>query len=113
MTDKRVERPPTRLLALENRAVYEFGAFLASSPLLRRVGRGDDHPVFVLPGFAAGDASTRPLRSILRAQGYWVHGWRLGRNIPTAALLDAMRARLTELHARHDAPVSLIGQSLG
>ena len=98
---------------MENRAVYEFWGFVASSPLLRRAGRGDQHPVLVLPGFAAGDSSTRPLRSVLRAQGYWVHGWRLGRNVPSQELIAAMRVRLADLHARHRAPVSLIGQSLG
>jgi pimeloyl-ACP methyl ester carboxylesterase len=67
---------------------------------------------FVL-GFAAGDRSTRPLRSVLRAQGYWVHGWRLGRNTQSLDLLDAVRARLVEVHGRHGAPVSIVGQSLG
>jgi pimeloyl-ACP methyl ester carboxylesterase len=77
------------------------------------MGRGDNHPVLVLPGFAADDRSTRPLRSVLRAQGYWVHGWGLGRNLPNVELFYAMRARLVDLHARHGAPVSLVGQSLG
>ena len=99
---------------MESRAVFELGAVAAASPLLRRIGRGDHHPVLILPGFLAGDPSTAPLRSVLRSQGYWVHGWQLGRNLgPTQHILDGLVARLTELYERHEKPVSLIGWSLG
>ncbi|HEY5662653.1 MAG TPA: alpha/beta hydrolase [Ilumatobacter sp.] len=106
---------PKRLLrVMESRAVFELGAVAAASPLLRIVGRGDNHPVLILPGFLAGDSSTLPLRSILQSQGYWVHGWRLGRNLgPTADIVEGLVERLDELHERHDRPVSLIGWSLG
>ena len=98
----------------ESRAWFELGAFAAAAPLLRLVGRGDRHPVLVLPGFTASDRSTVPLRSTLQAQGYWVHGWRLGQNLgPTDQVLDGMHERLRELHRRHGRPVSLIGWSLG
>ena len=101
-------------LALEQRIFYEFGAFAAASPLLRAVGRGDRHPVLVLPGFAASDRSTAPLRGIIRSQGYWVHGWRLGRNIgPTPEVVAGLVERLQTVSERHDAKVSLIGWSLG
>ena len=98
----------------ESRAWFELGAFAAAAPLLRAVGRGDRHPVLVLPGFTASDRSTAPLRSTLIAQGYWVHGWRLGPNVgPTDRLLSGIEERLAEVHARHGRPVSLIGWSLG
>jgi pimeloyl-ACP methyl ester carboxylesterase len=101
-------------MAMEQRVFYELGAFAAASPLLRAMGRGDRHPVLVLPGFTAGDASTTALRRTLRSQGYWVHGWRLGRNIgPTQTIVDGLVARLELLHERHEAPVSLVGWSLG
>ena len=107
-------RPSWDLLALEQRAPFEFGAFLASSPVLRMIGRGDEHPVLVLPGFTASDASTRPLRDVLRSQGYWAHRWRLGRNIgPTPEIVDGLRTRVIELSTRHDRPVSIVGWSLG
>jgi pimeloyl-ACP methyl ester carboxylesterase len=106
--------PGIRRLALEQRIVYELGAFAAASPLLRAVGRGDRHPVLVLPGFTASDQSTVPLRSIIRSQGYWVHGWRLGRNLgPTQEVVDGLMERLQLLHERHETKVSLIGWSLG
>jgi pimeloyl-ACP methyl ester carboxylesterase len=99
---------------MESRAVFELGAIAAASPLLRMVGRGDAHPVLILPGFLADDPSTVPLRSVLRSQGYWAHGWQLGRNLgPSPRVIDGLVARLTTLHERHGAPVSLIGWSLG
>jgi pimeloyl-ACP methyl ester carboxylesterase len=107
--------PPSPLLrAMESRALFEFGGLMAASPLLRLIGRGDDHPVLILPGFLAGDSSTVPLRSLLQGQGYWVHGWRLGRNLgPTPEVVDGLVERLLELHDRHGRTVSLVGWSLG
>jgi pimeloyl-ACP methyl ester carboxylesterase len=109
-----VPAPPAWLTLAENRAVFEFGAFLAASPILRMIGRGDRHPVLVLPGFTAGDRSTEPLRWFLRGQGYWVHGWSLGRNLgPTRAVVNGLDNRLAYVHSRHDRRVTLVGWSLG
>ncbi len=92
----------------------EAAWFVALSPLLRRLGRGDGHPVLILPGFTASDVSTQRLRRILRANGYHAHGWRLGRNIgPSEQIVAGIRDRLAELAERHQRPVSLIGWSLG
>jgi pimeloyl-ACP methyl ester carboxylesterase len=98
---------------MESRALYEFGAFVTGAPLLAMIGRGDGHPVLVIPGFATSDASTRPLRRALRSHGYWVHGWRQGRNIPSETVFNALPARLSELHERHGAKLSIVGVSLG
>jgi pimeloyl-ACP methyl ester carboxylesterase len=108
-----IRPPPKRFAALEQRSMYELSTFLAASPLLRAIRSGESRPVLVLPGFGADDASTRPLRSVLKAQGHWAHGWRLGRNTPTPELHDAMTQRLLELHTRHHTKVALIGISLG
>lgn len=114
MADRPLEAPPWRLRAMEQFAAAEFGAFLAASPVLRLAGRGDEHPVLVLPGFITSDLSTAPLRWLLRGQGYWVHGWRLGRNVgPNPRIVDGIRDRLADLYERHHRPVSLIGWSLG
>jgi len=115
--DKAVDRsrPPSRLLlALEVRAIWELQAFLAAYPLLQRAPRGDGHPVLVLPGLAASDASTRPLRAYLTEQGYAAHGWKQGPNHgPRAGVEEGMQARLAELAERYQRKVSLIGWSLG
>ena len=108
-------RPPSRLLlALEVRAIWELQAFLAAYPLLQRAPRGDGHPVLVLPGLAASDVSTKPLRTYLSAQGYAAHGWKQGRNHgPHSGVEARIDARLAELVQRYNRKVSLIGWSLG
>ena len=74
-------KPPSQLLlALEIRGIWELQALFAAYPLLRRAPRGDGHPVLVLPGLAASDESTRPLRTYLSDQGYAAHGWKQGPN---------------------------------
>ena len=107
--------PPSReLLFLEIRAFWEMSAFFTTYPLLRLAPRGDGHPVLVLPGLAASDTSTRPLRRYLKDQGYAAHGWKLGANHgPRPGAEAKMQERLAELHARHGKKVSLIGWSLG
>src|SRR5258708_6970855 len=107
-------RPPSRqLLWLELRGILELQAFFAAYPLLRLAPRGDGHPVLVLPGLAASDASTRPLRAYLTEQGYAAHGWKQGPNHgPRAGVEDGMQARLAELAERYQRKVSLIGWSL-
>jgi pimeloyl-ACP methyl ester carboxylesterase len=108
-------RPPSQLLlALEARAIWELQAFLAAYPLLQRAPRGDGHPVLVLPGLAASDVSTRPLRTYLKAQGYAPHGWKQGPNRgPRAGVEAGIDARLVELAQCYNRKVSLIGWSLG
>ena len=107
--------PPSRdLLLLEVRAVAELAAFFSMLPLLRLAPAGDGHPVLVLPGLAASDVSTRPLRAFLADRGYHAHGWELGRNLgPRPGVEASMQARLAELHARYQRKVSVIGWSLG
>src|SRR5258708_12957467 len=108
-------RPPSRqLLWLELRGILELQAFFAAYPLLRLAPRGDGHPVIVLPGLAASDASTRPLRAYLTEQGYAAHGWKQGPNHgPRAGVEEGMQARLAELAERYQRKVSLIGWTLG
>lgn len=114
--DTRVVEVPSLALYLSDipRALIEYGVLVSALPLHRALPTGDGHPVLVLPGLLAADSSTWTLRRILRRLGYRAHGWRLGRNIgPTAKAVAGMADRLHELHTRYDAPVSLIGWSLG
>ena len=105
--------PSLGLLALEARSLGELGAHYLSLPLLRRLPRGDGHPVLVIPGLAAGDLSTRPLRRFLRSLGYSAHAWRCGRNNGRRGLDLQVMSRLQHLHTRYQQPVSLVGWSLG
>lgn len=115
MTSSDPLAPPSRqLLWMEVRAIVELSAFFSMAPALRLAPSGDGHPVLVLPGLAASDASTRPLRAFLRDRGYRVHGWKLGSNFGLRPGVEAqMDERLAELHSRYGRPVSLVGWSLG
>jgi pimeloyl-ACP methyl ester carboxylesterase len=96
------------------RAMASAGALAAALPLLSLAPRGDQHPVLVLPGLGATDLSTGTLRTWLRALGYPVVGWALGRNRgPTQEVLDELPRLLARLHGEHGSPVSIVGQSLG
>ena len=70
-TEAKLRPPSLLLLALEGtRAVWEFGATLATLPILHSAPRGDGHSVLIFPGLVASDLSTEPLRRYLQAQGY-------------------------------------------
>jgi len=102
------------MMMLEQRVGLEVGALLAAAPFVGLEGHGDYSPVLVIPGFTATDASTAILRFYLRTWGYWAHGWHVGANLgPTPETLAAVGDRLKAVHARHDARVTLIGQSAG
>ncbi|WP_017671097.1 alpha/beta fold hydrolase [Blastomonas sp. AAP53] len=108
-------RPPHPLLTLtEGRAVFELGTFIALRQAMKRLPKGDGHAVIVLPGFLAGDTSTRPMRGLLKDLGYATHGWDLGRNLRfTTEREQALYALLDRVHDESGSPVSLIGWSLG
>jgi pimeloyl-ACP methyl ester carboxylesterase len=109
-----VDPPSPYLLLSEVRAVYELATFYSIYPWLRFLPRGDGHPVLVIPGLAASDMSTIPLRGFLKDRGYGAHGWRLGRNVgPRPGLFDRKLDRLAQLRKRYGRKVSLIGWSLG
>jgi pimeloyl-ACP methyl ester carboxylesterase len=114
MSDAVLAPPSPFLTALEGRALLELASVLPALPVLDRAPAGDGHPVLVLPGFLAGDVSTRMLRWFLRRRGYHVHGWQLGRNVgATEAIVLGMGKRFHALRTRHDRRVSVIGWSLG
>ena len=109
-----IAAPSALLLALEGRAPWEFAASIAATPLLRRLPRGDGHRVLVLPGLAANDLTTLPMRTFLKDRGYEALPWEQGLNLgPRAGVLDALRARVRELHDLDGRKISLLGWSLG
>jgi pimeloyl-ACP methyl ester carboxylesterase len=109
-----IAAPGALLMMLEGRAPWEFAASLAAAPWLRKLPRGDGHRVLVLPGLAANDLTTLPMRAFLKDRGYVALPWEQGLNLgPRAGVLDALRARLRALAAIDGRKVSLLGWSLG
>jgi pimeloyl-ACP methyl ester carboxylesterase len=108
-------RPPNALLLmLEARFLWELGAMLAATPWLRRLPKGDGHPVLVFPGMGANDLTTAPLRSFLDGLGYATQAWGQGFNFgPRDGVLKRCADDVRMLSERHGEPVSLIGWSLG
>jgi hypothetical protein len=103
-----------RRLLGEATAGRELARLALRSPWLARVPRGHGEPVVLIPGLGASDASNAALRGYLRSIGYDAHGWGLGRNrgdvrgrVPE---VEALALRLAD---RRDAPVHLVGWSLG
>ena len=113
-TGKKLSPPGALRLAMEWRAPVEAAASLTLWPWLRSAARGDGHSVLVLPGLAAGDGSTRLLRSFLHAQGWDAHAWRQGLNLgPRPGVLETSLDHVQRLHAETGRRVSLVGWSLG
>jgi hypothetical protein len=109
-----LRRPNRLLLAAEGpRALGELAWLQAARPLLASAPRGDGHSVLVLPGLAADDRSTVPLRRFLRGLGYRVQGWELGTNVPSADVIGRLRAHFARLRAEDPRPMSIVGWSLG
>jgi hypothetical protein len=116
MTDsgERLEKPSLFLLLAEMRGTLEFALTVASAPALITAPRGDGHPILVLPGFLASDASTTLLRGYLNYMNYRTYPWRLGRNSGGVYRMRAeVRKRIVDIHARTGRKVSLVGWSLG
>ena len=108
--------PPSSLDALSEilRAGLEastlplsYGYLLASAP------RADGHRVLVVPGFMAGDRSTAVLRRFIDRLGYQSIPWGLGSNNGGQTQHEMLIQKFEELAAESDAPLSIVGQSLG
>jgi pimeloyl-ACP methyl ester carboxylesterase len=117
-TSEKIAAPGLFKMLLEGRAPWEFGATLATWPLmqyaLRDIPRGDGHPVIVFPGLAASDFSTAPLRTFLHRIGYVPHGWHQGINLgPREGVVEIAAEQVLKVFQNTGEPVSLIGWSLG
>lgn len=104
--------PPLRLLAREAFLFPATRTRAALAPAVALKVDGRARPVMVIPGFMASDRTTGLLRKSLQNAGFDCHGWGMGRNRGiTSDILDRMDARLS--HIPNDAPITLIGWSLG
>ncbi len=96
------------------RGVIDAALLAAATPWLAAAKNGDGHGVLVLPGLLADDRTTKPLRAYVKRRGYFVRGWRLGRNVgPSAGVLDGLPEGLRDLSERTGGPVTVIGWSMG
>jgi pimeloyl-ACP methyl ester carboxylesterase len=114
-SDMKAPTPITRRRALQQaRGLAELGRLTIRAPHLLRERRGEGVPVMVVPGFGTGDGSTLLLRWYLRALGYRVHGWGLGRNrgdVPE--LIPMVAERTLRIAQESSGQVRLVGWSLG
>ncbi len=107
------EAPPPLPLLLREAGSFAYMRMRASfAPAVAPTTKGDGRTVIVFPGFMASDRTTSRLRRSLIRAGFDARGWGLGRN--TGIKADTLE-RVAEQMSRHrsDAPVTLIGWSLG
>jgi pimeloyl-ACP methyl ester carboxylesterase len=96
------------------RTTLEYGVTRFSGGLVDQWPHGDGHPVLVLPGFLAGEASTAYLRSFLARLGYTPYDWGLARNLGVRPHTEPRLAELVErITDEHGRSVSVIGWSAG
>jgi len=97
------------------RASLEMSQLLLVSPWLLTTPSGDGHGVFVLPGFAATDASTAALRAFLQARGYRTSGWSMGRNFGLRRMggLDPLLDQYDRFAEKCGGRISIVGWSMG
>lgn len=113
--DPRRSNSPNWLYTLvEWRALLEFGSLPASWPFLSAGHAGDGHPVLLLPGLAAGDATLAPLAFFLRRNGFAVETWGFGRNRGFhRKFVVALEQKVRHMHHRAGRKISIVGWSLG
>lgn len=114
-TANELKAPNLALLMLEGgRAPWEYAALLAAAPWLKRLPKGDGHPVLVFPGLGVSDITTLPMRRFLRERGYAPYPWNQGFNFgPREGVLESCIEQLRALADRHGEKASLVGWSLG
>ena len=99
---------------IEPRAFLELVALPWYLPLLARTPRGDGHPVLLLPGFMADEATMVALKLFLQNRGYQVETWGFGRNVGfRSKYANALEQKIRYMHYKSGRKVSLVGWSLG
>ncbi len=109
-------KPPHVILAITEgfRASFEASLLPWARRTLRRVAKGDGHPVLVIPGFTASDLSTTAIRRYVDRWGYVSQPWNLGRNFGPFEHTEAqLHDRVRKICEEHGRKLSLVGWSLG
>jgi len=115
ITTRIVANPPSRIHTLaEMRVFLEFGSFISSKYVMRCFPKGDGHPVILLPGFMASDASMTPLRGVLNQLGHDARPWKLGRHTEfSKTKASILIERIERIYTETGRKVSLVGWSMG
>lgn len=109
-----VGRPNPLYSLIEPRAVLEMIALPYALPMLMSAPHGDGHPVLLLPGFMADEATLVALKFYLRNRGYQVETWGFGRNVGFQRKhAQALEQKIRYMHHKSGRKVSLVGWSLG
>lgn len=104
--------PPFSLLAREALLFPLTRTRAAFAPAVALDLDGGGRPVMVIPGFMASDRTTARLRKSLTNAGFVCRGWGMGRNLGIVSnIFERMDDRISQMQT--DAPVTLIGWSLG
>jgi pimeloyl-ACP methyl ester carboxylesterase len=99
---------------MEWRALFEMALLPFATPLLMTAPHGDGHPVLLLPGFMADEATLFALRTFLKSRGYDVQTWGFGRNLGFHSKhAQALEQKIRYMHHQSGRKVSLVGWSLG
>lgn len=99
---------------IELRALFELAALPWLLPVLACMPRGDGHPVLLLPGFMANEATLVALKLFLQNRGYEVQSWGFGRNVGFSSRhANALQQKIRYMHHKSGRKVSLVGWSLG
>lgn len=102
------------LLTEPTRAIFGLGLYaIANRTIANALPKGDGHPVLVIPGFAASDNSTVPLRKFLVSLGYDALPWEEGINLGKTFYITRLIERVEKMAAETGHKVSLVGWSLG
>ncbi len=115
LLDQYPKKAPSKLLFLTEggRAAIGLGLYAASYNMLKKVPKGNGHPVLVIPGFMTSDRATTILRNYIKKLGYATKTWNLGINLGRPEYAFRLRDRIQEINAEHNCKVSLVGWSLG
>lgn len=107
------DRPPPLSALLREVLLFPVTRTRAAfAPAVPLHVNGAGLPVMVIPGFMASDRTTARLRNSLNKAGFHCSGWGMGRNTGIDSDIFArMDAQIG--HMDSDAPVTLIGWSLG
>ena len=112
-SEPRFAAPSGPKVSREIQSVLQLPRLARHAPNWLRLPRGNQ-TVMVFPGWSTSDLFMAPLRSMLKSLGHRPHGWGLGFNTgDVETLLPSIEYSVSHLAASAEAPVTLIGWSLG